>query len=152
MTKLERLVYKFRTAIEAAYDNNLFANDILFSRFPRGCCGDASILLGHYLMKNGIETDYVCGTYYGEDSFDRQSHAWLQINEIVIDVTGDQFKNDRTFLNYSEPVYIGTPGEFYDLFEVNQFRDVRRSCYIDELGEVEQPRLMFLYDIICEFL
>lgn len=152
MTSLESLVYRFRAAIEAAYDKNLLADDILFRRFPKGCCGDASVLLGHYLLENGIETDYVCGTYYGDDTFDRQSHAWLQINGIVIDVTGDQFQNDKTFLNYSEPVFIGEPGKFYDLFEVNQFRDVRKSCYIDELGEVARPRLLSLYEVICKFL
>lgn len=152
LTELERLVYRFRVAIEKACDEDLFVNDILFSRFPKGCCGDTSVLLGHYLLENGIETDYVCGTYYGEDAFDTQSHAWLKMGDIVIDVTGNQFQNDKAFLYFSEPVYIGIPGKFYNLFEVNQFRDVRKSCYIDELGEAAQPRLKSLYRTICKYL
>ena len=37
-----------------------------------------------------------------------QSHAWAQLsNRVILDITGDQFKNRSVFLNYSTPVYIG---------------------------------------------
>ena len=51
---IEKLASEFRTAIEMAKKEGEFEADFIFSRFPRGCCGDVSSLLGQYLLENNI--------------------------------------------------------------------------------------------------
>ena len=40
-----------------------FEADFIFSRFPRGCCGDVSSLLGQYLLENNIAENILAGTF-----------------------------------------------------------------------------------------
>ena len=153
MEELINIVVEFREAIEKAMSEGLFERDFCFNHFPRGCCGDATDLLGHYLLVHGIRTKYVCGNYYGEDEGNGQSHAWLLLNdEVIIDITGDQFKYNHIFLNYSTPVYIGPCDEFHALFEVEPRRDVRDVTYINELGSFCAPRLSELYAKIIQYM
>lgn len=59
---------------------------ISFAGYPRGACGDASILLGQFLYDKGFGVfDYVSGWRKN------QSHAWLEKEEVIIDITADQF-------------------------------------------------------------
>src|SRR6185369_13279411 len=54
--------------------------------FPHGACSDASLLLAKYLQvkKCGLSL-YVLGERHG------RRHAWLQLQELIIDITADQF-------------------------------------------------------------
>ena len=45
-SKIEALAIQFRAAVDTAKTAGEFDSDFLFSRFPRGCCGDATVLLG----------------------------------------------------------------------------------------------------------
>ena len=64
--------------------------------FPRGCCGIISELMGDYLNTVGIgEFGYVCGMKDGA------SHAWLEVDELIADITGDQF-SDRFCIDPAE--------------------------------------------------
>jgi len=115
---LERLVYDFRKAIEAAKKNNEPGE--LFRNFPIRQCGHASDILAQYLIDNGFRSvKYVNGTYYGDDIDNKQSHTWLLVDGRVIDITGDQFKYKEELLNYDVPVYIGPVTDFHRLFEIN---------------------------------
>lgn len=103
---LEEYVYNFRKAIEAAKKNNEPGE--LFRKFPIGQCGHVSDILAQYLIDNGISSImYVNGTYYGDDFDDRYAHTWLLVNDLVIDITGDQFKFHEKPLKYDIPIYIG---------------------------------------------
>lgn len=69
--------------------------------FPSGCCGVASELFGHYLnTQHGLQAEYVCG------DLDGSSHAWLELDGVVIDITGDQFDG-------RPPVFIAVKDEWY---------------------------------------
>jgi hypothetical protein len=78
----------FRDAIERVERARL---GITFDSFPRGSCGDASLVLGHFLKKRG----FVCPTYVqgerGEVNDDWTSHAWLRVDRFIVDITADQF-------------------------------------------------------------
>ncbi|HJV66376.1 MAG TPA: hypothetical protein VJ550_11625 [Geomonas sp.] len=54
--------------------------------FPEGACGDASLLLAKYLQEKrcGL-AHYVLGERGG------LRHAWLQLQDFIIDITADQF-------------------------------------------------------------
>ncbi|MFT7371843.1 MAG: hypothetical protein ACI9T9_000522 [Oleiphilaceae bacterium] len=59
-------------------------------RFPSGACGDASVILGQYLIETlNIDLDYYSGSLIGEAIL--TSHAWLQNDEFIVDITADQF-------------------------------------------------------------
>ena len=45
-----------------------------------------------------------------------QSHTWLVVDDRIVDITGDQFKNRGTPLAYNIPVYIGPITKYYQLF------------------------------------
>lgn len=59
-----------------------------FSDFPRGCCGDTCYLLATYLSRLGLGCfRYVNGWRNGF------SHGWLVQDEVIIDITADQFED-----------------------------------------------------------
>ena len=83
MEQLEIHAKRFRDAIERTPAQQL---PIAMQGFPTGACGDAALLLGHYLKAQGFGTfHYVLGKR------EEHSHAWLQQGEIIIDITADQF-------------------------------------------------------------
>lgn len=150
--KLKQLVFKFRTAIENAMEKGEFVSDFSFSHFPCGCCGDSAYMLAQYLLENGIESVYVCGNrYFDELEEMAQSHAWLLVNELIVDITGDQFKDDSSYYNYSQRVYIGKEDAFHKLFEVEE--EDMHTCYGLENYEniMCGARLLNLYRKIKNF-
>lgn len=114
---LFRLASNYRVAIEKAFRAGVI-NDIILNRFPKGCCGDASLLLSEYLRENEIETDYVCGSFLLEGEDQTQSHAWLEFGKNIIDITGDQFRR-RKPLFYDVRVYVGEYDHMHSLFKEN---------------------------------
>ena len=93
----------FRAAIDACDKSKL---SIPFAAFPRGACGDSSILLARYLKESGMGNfDYVSGWRNGA------SHAWLEQGETIIDITGDQFEDGPG------TVYVGRKTCFYSSFD-----------------------------------
>lgn len=152
MNNIDMLASKFRKAIDSAISAGEFQNDFSFSHFPRGCCGDTSDLLAQFLLENDIITHYVCGTYMDGSFDDKQSHAWLLTNnDTIIDITGDQFKDDPVFLKYDKSIYIGVEDDFHKLFKVED-RDVHQNYGLDSLGHMCRPRLKDLYNIIIKYL
>jgi len=152
MKDIKRLVNQFRDAIDVARDAGEFDKDFSFYKFPRGCCGDASYLLAQFLLENGIRTYYVCGTYRDGSFENFQSHAWLLTdNQTIIDITGDQFRDNPDFLNYDKSVYVGAEDDFHRLFEVED-RDVHENIGLNALGSMCQPRLNGLYSKVIKYI
>ena len=86
---LRTLATQFRTAI-CATDPSEVDPEVRFivATFPKGACGEVCFLLGHYLRENGFpEAEYVNGIRH----FDGESHAWIETEGIIVDITGDQF-------------------------------------------------------------
>lgn len=73
--------------------------------FPQACSGVVSELLGDYLNTQlGLMVEYVSGDRDGA------SHAWLELNGFVIDITGDQFDGRPS-------VFIAPKDEWYASWE-----------------------------------
>jgi hypothetical protein len=89
ITKISKLAQRLRSAIQSIPSHE---RPIGLRSFPRGACGDASLLLGAYLADHGFDGfEYVSanrGTY-SEDNW--TSHAWLAKGDLIIDLTADQF-------------------------------------------------------------
>jgi hypothetical protein len=142
------LAWNFRNAIEYAKSNGELNHDITFRNFPSGCCDDASILLSEYLYEHGFCSSLVIGTYYGSETFDTHNHAWLLVNEELIDITVDQFKYNRNFPPINESLFIGRSHELYDYFEnQNLYTDFGINSYDD----FARKRLEDLYNTIRKY-
>lgn len=153
MEQIRFLAEQFRDAIEQAKENGETDPLGFFEKFPRGCCGDTSDLLGHFLLEKGIETDYICGKCPAKNHWENpQSHAWLLLdNETVIDITGDQFKDDDHFLRYNHSVYFGPIDDFHNLFMTEGFNK-RKSVFLNQLNLME-PHIFFdIYYKIKKYL
>lgn len=89
---------RFRAAIECTELTKL---SIGLHHFPRGACGDTSLLLGTALIEQGLgEFRYICGTNSDGGTF--ESHAWLAAGGVIVDITADQFNEGMP------PVFVGT--------------------------------------------
>ncbi len=149
---IQSLVTRFRQAIDAAKDAGEFSNDFIFHRFPRGCCGDAAELLGEYLLENGIRSTYVCGMCYFDDPEEgTQSHAWLFVEGLIADITGDQFSDRSSYYHYNVPDYYGPCDDFHNLFEVEN-RDVYPFMGLERYNPICRDRLLELYQIIMRYI
>lgn len=63
-----------------------------WSRFPRGACGDTTLVLGALLMDAGFDGfEYTSGERGSQEDGTYSSHAWLQRSDLVVDITADQF-------------------------------------------------------------
>jgi hypothetical protein len=100
------LAKRFRAAIEAC---DLKTLPITFHEFPRGSCGDATLILAKYLKDNGQEGFvYVCGMRDGH------SHAWLERDGLIVDITGDQFADNE------DPVCVSRRSAWHAQFEIDR--------------------------------
>ena len=103
VSRIRELAAKFRFAILKVNPERL---TITMRNFPVGSCGDASLLLAKFLQEKGYSgITYVCGWK------NRQSHAWLEVDDVVIDITADQFRDDM------EPVIVTQDRSWHSQFE-----------------------------------
>ncbi len=62
-----------------------------FMDFPRGTCGPVTELMGRLVFEATHEAGlYVSGTAH-PDLPSQQSHAWLEVDGLLVDLTHDQF-------------------------------------------------------------
>lgn len=63
-----------------------------FASFPHGTCGPVSELMGRIILELTCrEAVYVCGDGH-PDLGAPQSHAWLEVEGVIVDLTHDQFE------------------------------------------------------------
>ncbi|MDQ0640199.1 hypothetical protein QF042_003764 [Pedobacter sp. W3I1] len=61
-------------------------NNIHMGNFPGGCCESGSVILACILKDNQFgDWDLVCDGTLG------RSHCWLELDDLIIDITADQF-------------------------------------------------------------
>jgi hypothetical protein len=120
---------RFRNAIERCPRNDLPT----LRSFPRGSCGDASILLGEYLHQAGHgQWDYVAG----ERELDLHSHAWLEHDEMIVDITADQFDD------VTEPVIVTSDRSWHRQFS---YPEPRHPALIDTYDPATRTTLLEVY-------
>lgn len=149
---LNELVYNFRNAIERAKDNNEPGE--FFRKFPNGQCGNASDMLAQYLIENQMEPiELVNGTYYADDPNDPdnlQSHTWLLVRGLIVDITCDQFKTRNTPLKCNKPIYIGPASDYYRQFDTGNFKNYLHHGLDKNWPHYNQLRLT--YETIKSYL
>lgn len=100
--EIKREVRKARAIFEQHHDH---ISKICFGEFPFASCGSSADILAEYLIEKGAQNvEYVHGERDGS------SHGWLEIEGLIIDITGDQFDDGV------EGVYISPNRYFHDQF------------------------------------
>ena len=113
----------FRDAIERCDVSQL---PVTFENFPFGSCGDAVLLLGTYLRKNGHGDFYYMSAESGDASKNTYcTHAWLEKDGLIIDITADQFRDT------GDKVIVSTDRTWHDLWnwKVEHVADIGRYDY-----------------------
>jgi hypothetical protein len=108
--------------------------------FPRNSCDHASALLGRYFQEQGFDVVYVNNGCRGGSSW-KDSHAWLEIGDLIVDITADQF-SDQT-----ERVIVTTDHTWHSTFygqrrqSVNDqlsFNNLLGRSYKQAYGEIKK--------------
>jgi hypothetical protein len=101
-TEIRLAAARFRRALE---QGGLVG--VSFASFPRGACGDSSELLGEYLRDSGFgHWTYVSGAIHNPF----QSHAWIERDGVIVDITADQFDD------MDQPVIVTVDRSWHDRF------------------------------------
>jgi hypothetical protein len=112
--KLMSLAAEFREAMETIARVPCGVPDVVrhnFKAFPKDMCERTSNLLGRYLRENGIESaEYVCRGRRKKSGPGNERHAWLEVCGLVIDITADQFPDQR------EPVIVTADHSWHSTF------------------------------------
>lgn len=140
--EISSIIVPFRKAIVNALLNREFSRKDRMSNFPYGCCDDSCDLLAYYLYDRfQINTNQINGVYRDSIPEEITNHAWLLLDDIIIDITADQFSS---LIENDNGVYVGVETEFYQLLEDKQTLlnyDIR-----------EDQRLWNDYQIILKYL
>lgn len=88
--EIRKIATDVRKAVEVLKSSGqINPSEIPFGRFPKACCGDMSIILATHYQNYGFElADYICGEHFENGN----SHAWIRLDGICIDITADQFE------------------------------------------------------------
>ncbi|MES2636912.1 MAG: hypothetical protein V4605_06255 [Pseudomonadota bacterium] len=84
---------------------------IAMGNFPKGACGDTSLLLGAYLSECGFPNfNYIFGERGSQLDSSWTSHAWLAHNDLIVDITADQF------VDMTDPVIVTKYSKWHQQF------------------------------------
>ena len=81
---LQTVVTAFRHACDRIHQQGRLP--VNMTNYPRGCCDNCSEILGDYLISRGLAPAVFVKAFKG-----KRSHAWIEVGNLVIDITGDQF-------------------------------------------------------------
>lgn len=97
-----------------------------FARFPDGCCRDASYELALVLAEAGVRKSCLVSGESSDTKINYSTHAWLEVGEIIVDITGDQF-NSR--LELQRPaVFVSTDRSWHQ----GTFDRMQRTSWSNE--------------------
>ena len=103
-------VKTFRSALQELVKSGFFFQISISSRFPSGCCDDASALLATYLTERGIPGALRISGVRGGNRGELVSHVWLRLDQYQVDITGSQFEgyNQPEILIVEEDDFLNT--------------------------------------------
>lgn len=106
------------------------------SNYPKGMCRLASDLVGVGFIRAGLEGVFIA--FQGENN--GWLHAWIEYDNIVIDITCYQFKD------YWDDVYVGPLTIWHKQFKGQERRMVDKGEIVSHWRKV----LINIDDIICD--
>jgi len=111
--------------------------------FPKGCCREATILLGRYLVNAGYEPLKV---RYANLKHPPPTHMWIEYNDLIIDISADQFCGKK-----DEPAIVTSDQSWHS----SSFPDPKSlpfSEFLQDFGENYRRKMAGLYEEISGYL
>ena len=68
---------------------------------------------------------------------------------VIMDITGDQFKEDEEFLNYDRQVHVGEMDAFHQLFEIDGISECEG---LNGISKFNIDRIQKLYSTIVRYV
>jgi hypothetical protein len=111
LAELAAIAARVRQALECVPTDML---PDYWSAFPRGTCGDTSLVLCAFLTDAGFAGfELIFGERGSQEDGTYSSHVWLQWEQLVIDITADQF------VDGPGPVVVAERSEWHRGFHVS---------------------------------
>ena len=152
LEEIKKLAFKFRQAADDAFEYGAFGSNYPFNNFPHECCDDMCDLFGQLLFEIEVPIFKVHGIYRYDNWEHQYPHVWLTLeNNTIIDLTGDQYKDDPIMFNYDKPCYVGEENCFYKLFSKRERKSYAYYGINNYSDEKQRKRLWKLYDVILSF-
>jgi hypothetical protein len=104
---LYETVIAFRRGIERYVKDG--PHDAL-KTFPTACCKTSALLLARYLAERGFGRADLVANGRREQEGATETHAWLRLNGVTIDITADQFGAEYPV------VIVGAPAPLHGTF------------------------------------
>lgn len=98
--------------------NDKIKENSIFREFPNGCCADASLILAKFLEQKGFG---ICKYVRGQKGI--PTHAWLENEGFIIDITADQFDE------IDEMVIVSKNSEFHLEYDI-----ICKASYKESFG------------------
>jgi len=139
-TELRAIATRFRSALEIVGPASGAPG---LRNFPKESCADTVLLLGAHLLDRGFGAfDGVGGEFGAPDSGECHSHAWLECDGVIVDITADQFPD------VSQAVIVTRDDRWHRLFRISNrgIADFRRY------GPDTAAQLGPIYDRILDLL
>jgi hypothetical protein len=131
LKEIEQLAVKFRKLMDKS-DRSGWGEQ--FHNFPHGTCGAVAEMFGTYLHdKCAVNVKYVA-SWHGSDWAKFGSHAWLEVDGWIIDLTCDQFPD----IPISAP-YIGRNRTWHSRWAVHT------AVYMDQRLRYNRDRMFMCW-------
>jgi hypothetical protein len=130
LSELYRLATTFRSAITQCDPKTLY---ITLQGFPRGACGDAALLLAKYLENQGYgQFNYILGNRDG------YSHAWIQQEDLIVDISADQFTDQDlpVIVSYDHTWHNSFHGEIEHVADFTIFDSFTKTNLSNSYDEI----------------
>ena len=102
------------------------------------------------MLENKIRTFEIRGIA-DDGSSCGQPHEWLITEDnIMIDITGDQFRNNNKFLNYNKPVFVGSEDALHKMFVIES--DIIENRGLDSYNGSMKIKLTKIYNDIIQYI
>lgn len=132
--QIKKEAHRFRRAIDEAVYDCKFVDTMRY--FPRGCCELASDLFAYYLQQKGIESKVICGQLREQDEEQTCNHVWVDVDDLVVDLTANQF--------FGRSLYCGPYKDFYSSMKI-----IREE---DPYNVMLNSKLLADYEVIVGYL
>lgn len=133
---LTQLAKAFREAFEVS---DLSKAPGFLKNFPSGCCSWATIFIGHYLKNEcGLSPKRILSAHHMSGG----QHEWLIVNDIIIDITADQFDDAPN------SVIVETDSEWHAKLQGGERSSLRPVSDYDEITCEDKQKASEVYTTI----
>lgn len=142
---------KFRNALDKTFPPHN-GEEHPFHHFPKECCDDVCDLFGQFLFERNEPVWKAFGKYYPDSGESPYPHVWIKLKDgTVVDLTGDQYKDNSTMLNYNNPCYVGQPNQLHQLFLSDEIKYEPYYGIDNYINDIVPKRLWAIYNKVMQY-